>query len=227
MAAASGAALDTIGRGLDRALAGALWASLRAVWAGGALLFAAAFTVAVDVTIRKLWKLSIGGADELSGYAFAIATAWAFPYALLTRVNVRIDVVYQKLPRRAAAALDLLALVALALLAAYLARYAWKVFFVSYPSARSNSQLQVPLWIPQGLWFLGLALFFAVAALLLARTLLAFVGGDLAGVRRLAGARTIEEEASDEAAYGRERAGAAVATPAPATAPPPDPGRRP
>jgi TRAP-type C4-dicarboxylate transport system permease small subunit len=213
VALAGARALDLVGRRLDRALAGAEWLSLRAVWAGGALLFAAAFTVGVDVTIRKIWKLSIGGADELSGYAFAIATAWAFPYALLKRVNVRVDVAYQKLPRRAAALLDLFALLALVVLAAVLARYAGKVFGLSFQrESTSNSQLQVLLWIPQGLWFLGLALFFAVSALLTVRTAFAVLAGDDAAVQRLAGARTIQEEAREEAAYGQERAGGAGAS---------------
>jgi hypothetical protein len=66
----------------------------------------------------------------------------------------------------------------------------------------------VPLWIPQGLWFLGLALFFATVAMLTLRTALALVSGDLATVRKLAGARSIQEEAADEAAYGRTLAAA-------------------
>ncbi len=61
----------------------------------------------------------------------------------------------------------------------------------------------MPLWIPQGLWFLGLMLFFATAAMLTLRTALALLGADLATVRKLAGARSIEEEAADEAAYGK------------------------
>lgn len=189
---------------LGRALAAADRLSLFAVWVGGALLFAAAFTVAVDVTLRKLWKLSVGGADELSGYAFAIGVAWAFPHAVLRRANVRIDVLYRKLPRPAAAALDVLALAAIALMAAVLARYAFEVLSASWRlGALSNSQLKVPLWIPQGLWFLGLLLFFATVALLTARAAAALLAGDAAAVVALAGARSIEEEASEEAAYGR------------------------
>ena len=187
-----------------RALAAADRLSLWAVWVGGALLFAAAFTVAVDVTLRKLWKLSVGGADELSGYAFAIGIAWAFPHAVLRRANVRIDVLYRKLPRLPAALLDVLALAAIALMAAVLARYAFQVLSSSWDlGSLSNSQLKVPLWIPQGLWFLGLALFFVTVALLTARAAAALLSGDAASVIALAGARSIEEEASEEAAYGR------------------------
>lgn len=197
-------ALGAAGRWLDPALALAERVSLRAVWLGGALLLASATLVSVDVTIRKAFTLSVGGADELSGYAFAIGIAWAFPFALLRRANVRIDALYQHLPARVAAALDIVALVALAVFVTVLTRYAWEVLAASWNlAALSNSELKMPLWIPQGLWFAGLALFFLTTATLTLRAALALLAGDLATVRALAGARSIVEEAADEAAYGR------------------------
>jgi TRAP-type mannitol/chloroaromatic compound transport system permease small subunit len=206
-------ALGAAGRWLDPALRLADRIALRAVWIGGALLLAAAALVSVDVTIRKLFRLSVGGADELSGYAFAIGVAWAFPFALLRRANVRIDALYQHMPARIAAALDLVALVALAVFVTVLTRYAWEVVAGSWNlGALSNSQLKMPLWIPQGLWFLGLALFFATTAMLTLRTALALVSGDLATVRKYAGARSIQEEAADEAAYGKTLAASAAAS---------------
>lgn len=204
-------ALGAAGRWLDPALRFADRVALRAVWVGGAILLASAILVSVDVTIRKLFSLSVGGADELSGYAFAIGIAWAFPFALLRRANVRIDALYQHMPARLAAILDLVALIALAVFVTVLTRYAWEVAAGSWDlGALSNSQLKMPLWIPQGLWFLGLALFFATTALLTLRTALALVSGDLATVRALAGARSIEEEAADEAAYGKTLAASAA-----------------
>jgi TRAP-type mannitol/chloroaromatic compound transport system permease small subunit len=187
---------------LDRALKAADWLSLRAVWAGGALLFLAAFTVSVDVLARKLFALSLGGADELSGYAFAIGTAWAFAFTLLRRANVRVDALYQHLPARFCALLDILALVSLGVFVAYLARYGYEVLATSWQlSARSNSALKVPLWIPQALWFGGLALFAATILLLLARSLSALAHGDWAVIHGLLGARSIKEDADEEAAY--------------------------
>jgi TRAP-type mannitol/chloroaromatic compound transport system permease small subunit len=197
-------ALGAAGRWLDPTLALADRVALRAVWIGGALLLASATLVSVDVTIRKLFSLSVGGADELSGYAFAIGIAWAFPFAVLRRANVRIDALYQHMPGRIAAMLDLLALIALAVFVSVLARYGWEVLAASWKlDALSNSQLKVPLWIPQGLWFAGLALFFLTTMLLTLRVALALLAGDLATVRTLAGARSIQEEAADEAAYGK------------------------
>ncbi len=114
MSAAGQQALASAGRRLDPALALASGVARRMVWVGGALLLASATTVAVDVIVRKAFRLSLGGADELSGYAFAIAVAWALPFALLQRANIRIDALYARLPARTAAALDVVALVALA-----------------------------------------------------------------------------------------------------------------
>lgn len=209
-------ALGAAGRWLDPALTLADRVGLRAVWIGGALLLASASLVSIDVTIRKLFGLSVGGADEISGYAFAIGVAWAFPFALLRRANVRIDALYQHMPARVAAILDLVALIALAVFVTVLTRYAWEVVAGSWNlGALSNSQLKMPLWIPQGLWFLGLALFFATTAVLTLRTALALLSGDLATVRALAGARSIEEEAADEAAYGKTLAAGASETRAP------------
>ena len=104
MSMASRRALADAGRFLDPALALANGVARRMVWVGGALLLAAAITVSVDVIVRKLFNLSLGGADELSGYAFAIGVAWALPFALLQRANIRIDALYGKLPARIAAA---------------------------------------------------------------------------------------------------------------------------
>ena len=189
---------------LDHALKAADWLSLRAVWAGGALLVAAALTVSVDVLARKLFAVSLGGADELSGYAFAIGSAWAFPFALLHRANVRVDALYERLPPKLCALLDILAIVALGVFAVFLARYAWDVMATSWSlSSRSNSALKVPLWIPQALWVSGLGLFLATLALLLARALRALAGGDWAWIRATLGARSVVEEAEEETAYAR------------------------
>src|SRR5258706_3208535 len=76
---------------------------------GGALLLVAAITICVDIFLRYTFSLTIGGADDLSGYALAISSAWGFSAALLSRSHIRIDTVYVRVKSRVArAALDLL-----------------------------------------------------------------------------------------------------------------------
>ena len=178
--------------------------SLWGVWFGGGLIFLASLVVSADVILRKLFAFTLGGADELSGYAFAIGTAWAFAFTLLRRSNVRVDALYQHLPAKLRAFLDILALITLGVLAGYLTFYAFSVFQTSWAlKAQSNSALKVSLWIPQGIWFAGLVLFSVTLVLLLLRAGVALLAGDWPAIHALLSARSIEEDASDEAAYAK------------------------
>jgi len=188
---------------LGRLLQAAHTLSRGAVWVGGALTLASVALIAYDVIVRKLFVINVGGADELSGYAFAISTTWALAFAVLSRANVRVDVVYERLPVRAAAVLDWLSLVALGVFIVYLTRYGYEVVAASWwQNSAANTPLATPLWIPQGLWLLGLAWMCVVLALMLLRASFALVTGDLATLRALCGVRSAQEEAEEEAAAG-------------------------
>jgi len=188
-------------RPLDTALAVAHRVAHAGALGGGLLILAAAVLVSVDVTLRKLANVTLGGADELSGYALAIGSTWSFAFVLLARGHVRIDALYQLLPRKLAAACDLAAIAALLTFASLVAWHGAGVLAQSWQlGARSNSALAVPLSIPQALWWLGYLGFVACAALLLLRAGGAMLAGDLAAANRLIGARSIEEEAADELA---------------------------
>lgn len=187
---------------LDRWLGLADRLSRYAIWIGGTLVLASAILVSIDVLLRKILLVSLGGADELSGYAFAIGTTWALAFTLLRRANVRVDALYIHLPQVACAILDILALIVFGSFLALLTWQAWDVLDTSLAfQARATTPLATPLWIPQSLWLIGLVFFLFTILPLLLRSLFALFGGDLNTVRRLAGARTIEEDAADEAAH--------------------------
>ena len=80
---------------MDRLLRMAHGVARGGAWFGGALILAAAVLVAADVVIRNLFVVSVGGSDELAGYALAVGSAWALAFALLERAHVRIDVLYR------------------------------------------------------------------------------------------------------------------------------------
>jgi TRAP-type C4-dicarboxylate transport system permease small subunit len=167
---------------------------------GGAMLLVASVVICVDIFLRYAFAMTVGGADDLSGYALAIASAWGFSAALLTRSHIRIDTVYVRVRSRAArAVLDVLSLLAFTLFAALVAWHGWGVFHQSYVSdSHSQSAIEMPLVLPQGLWFAGLAFFVAVALLLLARAIHAWLGGNLDDLFRLIGSKSALEEAKEE-----------------------------
>ena len=107
--------------------------------------------ICFDVIVRKFFGFTTGGADELSGYAFAISTSWSLAFVVLHRGNVRVDALYQHLPVRLSAILDWLSLVALGVFMAFLTYYASFVVDMSWAqNSAANTPLATPLWIPQG-----------------------------------------------------------------------------
>jgi TRAP-type C4-dicarboxylate transport system permease small subunit len=167
--------------------------------AGGAMLLVASLVICFDITMRYMFAWTVGGADELSGYALAIASAWGFSTALLGRGHIRIDTVYVRVRRPVRAALDLLSLIVLAFFFALVTWHAWGVLRQSYVSgSHSLSEIEMPLVIPQALWFAGLAFFVAVALLLLVRAFVAVLTRDFDGLFALIGSKSAVDEAKEE-----------------------------
>ena len=162
-------------------------------------MFFAAFMVTIDVFCRKLIGISLAGSDEISGYLFAISTAFAFPFALLQKANVRIDVVYLQCPRRLRAVLDLLGV---SLLTVFCVIVTWRAALMVGVTWENNSHsitpLQTPLIIPQGLWLLGWCLFCFTLLFVMFGMVSAFVRGRLDELEALGGAPSMQDEIAEE-----------------------------
>jgi TRAP-type C4-dicarboxylate transport system permease small subunit len=184
---------------MDRLLRIAYVVSRAGAWFGGALLLAAALLIGFDVTIRQLFVRTIGGADELAGYALAIGSAWAFGFTLLRRAHIRIDTLYVTLPVRVCAVLDIFALM---LFTFFMAVVTWHGSRTLSQSIQSNSHsispLGTPLAIPQTFWVIGLVTFILIALLLLVRAVMALITGDVQTVARIVGSRTAAQEVDYE-----------------------------
>jgi TRAP-type C4-dicarboxylate transport system permease small subunit len=169
------------------------------LWFGGALVLLAAILIGFDVVLRKLFNASIGGADELAGYALAIGTAWSLAAALLDRAHIRIDSLYVLLPNRLRLVLDF---AGLALFTAFFGLIAWhgsSMVMQSWTSgSRSQSALQTPTVIPQAIWILGLGVFVVIGALLFLHALILLGRGRVAEATGAISTRSAEEEVADE-----------------------------
>ena len=170
-----------------------------AAWVGGLILFATSIMIAIEVVLRKIFAISMGGADELSNYALAISSSWTFGYALFRKAHIRIDVFYVRLPRRLRQALDVLSLALFGLCTLVVSYFAFRVLLTSIQrSSIANTPLATPLWIPQGLWFAGILTLTLMVFILLAGTICRLWTGDASGAQSLAGASTIKEEIEEE-----------------------------
>ncbi|MEM7423175.1 MAG: TRAP transporter small permease, partial [Pseudomonadota bacterium] len=150
--------------------------SLWAVWAGGLALMLSAIMVTIDVLSRKYLNVTMSGSDEITGYVFAGATTWAYAYCLMHRSNIRIDALYNVLPRIVRAVLDVAGLVALLFFMGYFTSKAVGVFEESWVNnSVSVTTLLTPLWIPQLVWLSGLIFFNITLIFMIVQTVLAFV----------------------------------------------------
>jgi len=170
-----------------------------AVWVGGAALLAAAVMVTVDVFARKIFNVTMSGSDEYSGYVFSATTTWAYSYCLLHRSNVRIDALYNYLPRKVTAVLDVVGLLLLFYYMSIMTYYAMISFLDSWVSnSVSITTLGTPQWIPQLFWVAGLILFFITLIFVVLYSIAALLQRNWDLVARVAGVPSIAETMQEE-----------------------------
>jgi TRAP-type C4-dicarboxylate transport system permease small subunit len=181
---------------LDRSLSAVGTISKGAVVLGGLLMLASACLIAADVILRRIFGLSTWGADELSYYALAVSSSWAFAGTLLAKAHIRVDIVRELAPVPVRAILDVLALAGMAFFALFASAAIIDVFERSWRRGTSSiTTLETPLWIPQGLWLCGFLLFSLVTGLLLLRVLGALlIERSYDNAARYGGVQTVEEE---------------------------------
>ena len=70
----------------------------------GMIFLGLAVVVTVETISRKVFNISLQGADELGGYALAVGSTIAFSLALMGRAHIRVDVFHERFSPRAQAA---------------------------------------------------------------------------------------------------------------------------
>ncbi|WP_422368721.1 TRAP transporter small permease subunit [Pelagibius sp.] len=169
------------------------------VWVNGAALILVAFMIGFDVIARKMFNVSVGGADEIGGYFLAISSAWAASFTLFKHNHIRMDVVHARLPERGQRLLDLLALLALFAFVGTVAWYANEMWMKSFSfGSRANTPLLTPLWIPQGLWLIGLAMFLVTTTAAIVATIGVMCGVTSPELTRLAIKKSPEDDVRDQ-----------------------------
>lgn len=183
-------------------------ASRIAVYVGGAGFIAVAVLVTLEVVLRKFFRIGLSAGFEVSSYVLAVSTAWGYSFTLIKRAHVRVDAVVMLFPRRLAVWVDVLALAVLTWFAAVLVWHGHTTLSFSFAqNARAMTPLQTPLWIPQGLWLLGLGAFLVTCVALLARTAWLVTVDRLSEAREMIGTFSTREEADEEVQLAVRRPG--------------------
>ncbi len=184
---------------IEKTLKHAQTLSLWLVWAGGALIVGSALLVTAEVFLRRFFNVSIGGADELSGYAFGIATTLGFAYALHQRAHIRVDVLFNFLPRGMQIIVSFFGLALLIGFAGVVSFMAWDMVSDTLThGSRSITPMRTPLAIPQIPWLFGWVFFVFTGVVIALAALSRLIRGDRAGANALIGVKSIDEQIEDE-----------------------------
>ncbi len=151
-----------------------LLARVAAVVAGVLLLYMVGH-IMLDIVLRVFFATSTYVVTEFVGYAVAAMTFLALAYALEEGALIRVNIVLYKLGPRARRVLEIFCAVATLWLTLFIAQWMW--FTVSRHITRGTTSpgvVDVPMWIPTGAVFLGIAL---LALQLGVRLLRLLIGG--------------------------------------------------
>jgi TRAP-type C4-dicarboxylate transport system permease small subunit len=173
--------------------------------AGGIILLGCGGLITIDVVTRAIFRRGMVESFELSGYALAAAIGLGLAFTVTSKSNIRVDIALDLVPRTVRRAADLVAALALAIVACGLAWFCWGTLAQSYSmDAKSVSMLQTPMVLPQGVWWAGMLWFAIVAVLVPLHAVLRLLKGDTQGADALVGSLRVEEEIAQSGASAPE-----------------------
>lgn len=171
-------------------------------WLGtlfGLIFMGLSLVVTVETVMRKVFTVSLQGADELGGYALAIGATIAFSLALIGRTHIRVDVFHDRLPAWLQTMLNWLSVVSLA---AFAGLMAWLAWFVIQDTQAYQSVAQTPwatpLVYPQTAWLCGLIMFALVSAGFAAHASILLLSGRTGKLNAAYGPRSTKQEVDEE-----------------------------
>lgn len=137
---------------------------------GAGLLLCAAF-VLLDIIMRQIGS-SLGGTEEIAGYAMALATSWGMSYTLLEMGHVRIDILRSRFDTFKKALFDVFSMIVMSGVIITIAVKAWPVVERSLKNgSTANTPLETPLiwvhlpWFAGWVWFALMSTLTTLAAL--------------------------------------------------------------
>ncbi len=165
----------------------------------GIMMLVLSAAVTVETIVRKVLSVSLGGIDELSGYAIAVGAPLAFAVTLIDQSHIRINLLHMRMPKAAQACLNALAAISLGALALFLLIFTVDTV-IDTQAYRSIAQTPwaTPLIYPQSLWLVAMILFAIPATWLAARAVILLAGRKWGALNREFSPETPEDELKAE-----------------------------
>jgi len=165
----------------------------------GTIFLGLSALIAIEVVVRKVFGISLQGANELGGYALAVGSTLAFTLALFGRNHIRVDVLHERLSATWQAVLNWFSSLLMAGFAALLGVLAIGVIrdTLDFQSTAQTSWA-TPLIYPQSVWYMGQTVFMLAAAAIALRASYLLARGRLAQLNADLQPRSVKEEVDEE-----------------------------
>jgi TRAP-type C4-dicarboxylate transport system permease small subunit len=174
----------------------------------GAIMIVLSIAIAAETILRKFFSFSLGGVDELGGYAVAVVAPLTFLVAAHEQAHIRINVLHARLPQSLRGLLNVVSAVSLALLAMFLLYFTWKTVAdtMAYRSI-AQTPWATPLIYPQSVWLVTMATFTAGVVVIAARAVTSLIRTDWLALDRQFGPGSASDELEAELSDLKAREG--------------------
>lgn len=155
--------------------------------------------VTIETIARKLFNVSLQGADELGGYALAIGSTLAFSLAVFGRNHIRVDVLHEKYPTRFQGWMNWFSATSMAVFAIFLCYVTINVLTdtIAY-SSTAQTPWATPLIYPQSIWYAGLVIFACVTTVWAVRATVLLATGRISELNEEFQPKSAKEEIKEE-----------------------------
>jgi TRAP-type C4-dicarboxylate transport system permease small subunit len=176
----------------------------------GVMMILLSLATAAETILRKFFSYSLGGIDELSGYAIAIAAPLAFTVALADNAHIRINQLTSLFPKQFQAFLNVLSALSLAILAMYFFYFTVDTVLETqaYQSI-AQTPWATPLIYPQIIWLVAMATFPVAAIIIAIKAVVLLIRGDWRVLYNKFGPISAQEELQAELDDLKKRGGLA------------------
>lgn len=161
----------------------------------GTVMIALSVTIVAEILLRKFFSFSLGGVDELGGYAVAVVAPLAFLVAAADSAHIRINLLHSRLPMRLRAVLNLAAAISLTLLALFLLYFTIQTVMetLEYRSI-AQTPWATPLIYPQSVWLAAMGVFALGMLIICARALALLFKGEWKALDLRYGPESVSDE---------------------------------
>ncbi len=165
----------------------------------GGILGVLVIIVTIETIARKLFNVSLQGADELGGYALAIGSTLAFSLAVFGRNHIRVDVLHEKYPTRLQGWMNWFSATSMAAFAIFLCYVTINVLTdtIAY-SSTAQTPWATPLIYPQSIWYAGLIIFACVTTVWAVRATILLATGQISELNEEFQPKSAKEEIKEE-----------------------------